>query len=708
MDTGKNIQYLLHPSSIALLGCSEKNVGGQTLKNLLSNGYAGKIYPVHPKNETVCGVKCYKSLAEIPGEVDCCLVALRSSLCEAAVDEMEAKGVRAAVFLASGFSEVGEEGRALQKRLTEKLQKSGIAACGPNCLGFINFHDNVLLYSAATDISGLKGPIGLVSHSGSICIAFQSAHRGVGYSYHISCGNEAGLSVPDYFRAMIEDEHTEIMVGFLEAIRDPEGLKEAAKLAVERNKPIIILKIGRSEIAQQTASAHSGALASAANVSDAFFRQNHILQVNSFDELNEACELLLRLKDVPLNGPAKVGMTAISGGQLGFCSDVAEEQGLTFANIGEEAKKRIRAALPDFATAKNPLDVTTALFDTDAYQECIRALAADPETGLLLICQDCEANMCEDEIALYRHIVKALCHVRGGIDKPMAVFSPLSAGLVSEYTELFAKHGIPLLQGACESMKAVSLYFQWMQSRAELAGAKDERTEEKIYVDLGMDRSLSERASKVVLPAYGIPVAADILADSKETAIAAAERIGYPVVMKIDSPDILHKTEAKVVRLGVSSKEETAQAYDELMANARAYDPSARINGVSVQEMVDRGVEMMLGMKRDQVFGPCVMVGVGGIFVEIFKDVSLRLAPVDHRTALEMVESLKGKALLYGARGAEPADVEALCDAIVRFSRLAYDNREQIAEMDINPLIVLGRGKGVKAVDGLIVRREEP
>ena len=224
MDTGKNIQYLMRPSSIALLGCSEKNVGGQTLKNLLSNGYAGKIYPVHPKNETVCGVKCYKSLAEIPGDVDCCLVALRSTLCEAAVDEMEAKGVRAAVFLASGFSEVGAEGRALQKRLTEKLRASGIAACGPNCLGFINFHDNVLLYSAATDISHLKGPVGLVSHSGSICIAFQSARRGAGYSYHISCGNEAGLSVPDYFRAMIEDEHTEIIVGFLEAVRDPDGL----------------------------------------------------------------------------------------------------------------------------------------------------------------------------------------------------------------------------------------------------------------------------------------------------------------------------------------------------------------------------------------------------------------------------------------------------------------------------------------------------
>jgi len=704
MDTGNNIKYLFSPSSIALLGCSESNVAGQTLKNLLSNGYKGKLYPVHPKNESVCGIKCYKSLADVPGSVDCCVVSLRSTLCEAAIDEMQAKGVKAAVFFASGFAEIGGEGRELQKRLTEKLRDSGIAACGPNCLGFINFHDNVLLYSAATDIAALKGPIGLVSHSGSICIAFQSARRGAGFSYNISCGNEAGLSVTDYFRAMIEDDKTEIIVGFLEAIRDPEGLKEVAKLAVERNKPIIILKVGRSEVAQQTASAHSGALASSADVSDAFFRQNHILQANSFDEVLEACELLLKLKNVPTNGSAKVAMTAISGGQLGFCSDVAAEQGLTFANIGEEAKARIRATLPSFATAKNPLDVTTALFDTDAYKECVRALASDPETGLILVCQDCEANMCDDEIALYRHIIQALCEVRDEIDKPLTVFSPLSAGVVQEYTDMFAQHGIPLLQGAHESMHAVSLYFQWMQFRKEVAEAKEAAASEKIPFDFGADRSLSERASKALLAAYGIPVAADILVDSKEAAVAAADQIGYPVVMKIDSADILHKTEAKVVKLGVASPEEVAAAYDELMANAKAYDPNARINGVSVQEMVSKGVEMMLGMKMDPVFGPCVMAGVGGIFVEVFKDVALRLAPVDKVTAMDMVESLKGKKLLYGARGAEPADVDALCDTIVKFSQLAYDHRDRIAEMDINPIIVLGKGKGVKAVDALIVQ----
>lgn len=705
MGIKENIKYLSDPKSIAILGCNETNPGGTTLKNLINNKYEGKLYPVHPKLEKVLGFPCYKSLADIPGEVDCCVVALRADLCEGVVDQMVAKGVKAAVFFASGFAETGAEGREMEKRLSAKLKEAGIAACGPNCLGFINFHKNVLMYSAATDISQLKGPVGIVSHSGSVCIAFQSAHRGAGFSYNISCGNEAGCGVADYFRMMVEDEHTEIIVGFLEAIRDPEALAEVAQLAVKKNKPIIILKNGRSEIAQATAAAHSGALAGSAAVTESFFEQNHILQVYSFDQLNETIELLLKLKNTPLTGPAKVAMTAISGGQLGYCSDAAADNHLDFAVINEETKARIAAALPGFATAKNPLDVTTALFDTDAYQECVSALSADPDTGMIMICQDCEGNMCADEIALYGHIVDALCTVSDTIETPVVVFSPFSTGLVPEYVEKFAKHNIPLLQGAESSMYAAYLYMKWLKFRADAAVESSHEEHKKIDIDLGKDHSLSERDSKAVLAAYGIPVSADILAKEKEEAVAAANKIGYPVVMKIDSPDILHKTEAKAVAIGVANEEQVRETFDRLVSNAKAYNAKARINGVSVQEMVDKGVEMMLGMKNDPTYGPTVMVGIGGIFVEVFKDAALRMAPVSKTAAMEMINSLKGKKLLYGARGAEYADVDALADALVKFSYLAKDYGDQISEMDINPIIVLGKGKGVKAVDGLIVQK---
>lgn len=695
----------MNPRSIALLGCSETNIAGTVLKNLQDAGYSGEIYPVHPKHKAVHGVKCYQTLADIPREVDVCVVGLRSSLVLSTVEEMHQKGVKGAVFFASGFAETGEAGRELEKQLKNKLAEYGIAACGPNCLGLINTHTNAIMYSAACDLSTVRGHIGLVSHSGSICIAMSSAARGPGFSYLISCGNEAGLTVADYFRAMLDDEHTEILAGFLETIRDPEGLAEVAKLALERNKPIVILKVGKSEVAQQTAAAHSGALASSSNVTDAFFRKHHIIQVNNFDELHEFSVLWMHLKEQVPPAVQTVALTAISGGQLGFCSDIAAEEGVSFGQIGEQTIARIASALPDFATPKNPLDVTTALFDTDDYKECVRALAADENIGLIAVCQDSEAKMCDEEIKLYSHIIDALAEVREEINKPMVVFSPLSVGLVPAFVQRLSQAGIPLLQGANASMHAVKAYLEWIDFRSKKAVETPCRPAKISLQFSNKGKSLSERESKELLAAYGIPVAGDQLVTSVDEAVNAADKMGYPVVLKVDSPDILHKTEAGIVRLNLGNADEVRTAYTEILERAKNYNPAARINGVSVQEMVDKGVEMMLGVKNDPTFGPTVMVGVGGIFVEVFKDYALRLAPVDTQTALEMINSLKGKKLLYGARGAEPCDVDALADALVKLSYMAYDHANEIQEIDVNPLIVLPGHRGAKAVDGLVVQK---
>ncbi|MDL2294141.1 acetate--CoA ligase family protein [Ruminococcaceae bacterium OttesenSCG-928-D13] len=287
----------------------------------------------------------------------------------------------------------------------------------------------------------------------------------------------------------------------------------------------------------------------------------------------------------------------------------------------------------------------------------------------------------------------------------MVIFSPLSNGLVPAFIQRLDQVGVPLLQGANESLRAVRLYFDWLAIRRRVADEKVEKAFTPIAFDFGADKSLSERASKKLLSAYGIPVAADELVQTAEEAVRAAEAIGYPVVMKVDSPDILHKTEAGIVRLGLQSADEVRAAYAEITANAKAYDSTARVSGVSVQEMVPKGVEILLGVKNDAIFGPSVMVGLGGIFVEVFKDYALRLAPLDEAAAMEMIDSLKGSKLLYGARGAQPADVPALADALVRLSRLAKDHADNIAEMDINPLIVLPKGQGVKAVDALVVQK---
>lgn len=700
-----NIQYLLAPKSIAILGCSPANAGGTTLQNLMRNGYAGKLYPVHPKNAEVFGLKCYPALADIPGEVDCCVIALNSGLILDALEQLHQKGVKACLMYASGFAELGAEGKALQAKISQKLREYGIAACGPNCLGLLNFHQGIAMYNASVDITGKAGPLGLVAHSGSACIAMTSAGRGIGFSTVVSCGNEAGLSVADYFRAMVEDENTRVMVGYLEAIRNPAALAQVAALAVQKGKPLIILKVGRSAVGQKTAAAHSGALASSTAVIDAFFRKNHILTAGSFDELFEMCEILLKLKDTPPKVDT-IGLTAISGGQLGFSSDIAEVEGVRFGEISEATKKNLADVLPGYATASNPLDVTTALFEPDTYRACIKALAADPAVGLVLVCQDCEIGLETHQTELYEGILKGLVQSAKEIDKPLAIFSPLGGGLHPALKKLADAGGVPLMQGANAAMHAVRALLCWTRYRQEAATPAGDAPEKRDF-DFGPDASLSERASKQLLLAYGIPAAGDELVQSEDEAVAAAGRMGYPVVLKVDSPDILHKTEAGIVRLGLADADAVRLAYREIIQNAKTYDAKARISGVSVQEQVPKGVEMMLGVKNDPAFGPAVMVGVGGIFVEVFKDVSLRLAPLDLATAHQMLAELKGVKLLQGARGAEAADMDALADAVVRLGHIAAAHADTIAEMDINPLIVLPKGRGVKAVDALVVQKTD-
>jgi acyl-CoA synthetase (NDP forming) len=696
---------LLNPRTIAILGCSENNTGGMVLKNLLFNKFHGELFPVHPRNDTVFGIKCFGSLDDIQEEIDVCVVALRNDLVLPSIEEMNRNGVKAAVFFASGFSEVGENGAKLEQEVADKLNEYGIVACGPNCLGLINLHNRSTLYSAAADLENSKGNIGLVSHSGSVCIALSGANRGVGFSFLVSSGNEVNLTVADYFRAMLDHDETHILAGFLETVRDPQQLGEVAMLAMKRNKPILVLKVGRSEIARLTAAAHSGALAGSSDFSDAYFLQNNILQVSTLDELLEACELFYYLKEQRVPETRKIAMTAISGGQLGYCSDIALEQGVEFADISQETRDRISAALPNFATAKNPLDVTTALFDAHAYKECLLALASDEEVGMLVICQDAEKGLSRGEIQLYGEIIKTICQVKREVNKPVVVFSPLASGLVQEFSDDLNKVGIPLLQGTRESFASIRLYFDWIKMKQQLHGNIIKPANNQIpKFDLGSSSTLSESESKRLLRHYGIGVAEDILVANPDDAILAARKLGYPVALKVDSPDIQHKTEARIVKLNVDSDDSVKKNYNEILRNAELYNPSARINGVSVQEMVPEGIELILGGKVDPVFGPAVLVGSGGIYVEVLKDYSLRLAPFKLEIAYEMIDSLKGKSILYGARGKQASDIDALAETLVKLSYLMADLRNEIRELDINPVLLHGKGEGLKAVDALVIK----
>lgn len=700
-----NIECLMNPRSIALIGCSENNMTGIALKNMLQAGYQGDIFPIHPKNTEVHGVRCYGSLMEIPTSVDACVVGLRGTLLPGIIEEMKGKGVKAAILYASGFSEIGEDGLALQRHVTTLLQDAGIAACGPNCLGLINLHSAATMYGADCDIREIVGKIGVVSHSGAVCVALASSPKTAGYSYLISCGSEAVVTMADYIKYMLHDKNTEVIFCFMETIRDAEGLKEAGALSRKLNKPVVILKTGKSVEAREVAMAHSGALASDSDLSDTFLKSNGFLLVDSIDEATEFCELFTYFSGYAKPRNAKIALTAISGGQLGFCSDVVKEVGLEFAKISPHTIDKISRVLPDFATAKNPLDVTTALFDVPAYKECLFALAGEESVDMVIACQDAEHKMCDDEVRLYKDIMKGLGEAGSEMDKPFFVFSPLSGGLHEELVNILKESNVPLLQGTHQSLRAAQLYFEWHKDSNEKDPSyRPGKKIDKIKRTCARNSNyLSEAESKRLLAEYGIETTVEVLTGTVEEAVKAASQIGYPVVMKLDSPDIPHKTEAGVVKLNIPDEASVRRSFEIIHNNAMKYDDKAHINGISVQEMVVGGHEIILGIKNDPILGPAVLVGLGGIFVEVFEDYALQMAPISKQQALEMIDSLRGSKLLKGFRKGSIADIEALADTLVRLSILAYDYRKEIAELDVNPLIVFEEGKGVKAVDALII-----
>lgn len=707
MAAFENIHSLMNPKSIAVVGCSENNIGGRVIQNLQrSSEYQGKIYPVNIKRDELFGLKCYKSLLDIPGHVDCCAISLRNTLVLQVVEEMHQKGIKACVIYSSGFSELGVEGQALQEKLVAKLREYNIAACGPNCLGLYNNYSGAFMWGdPVKDGNHGKGNIGIVAHSGAIALVISNSGRGLGFSSVISCGNEAGLTMGDFIRYFVDDEHTKVIVTFLETIRDPDDFADAVHLAHLKGKPVIACRVGRSETGQKTAAAHSGALATSTDIVDAYFAKHGVLQAFSIDEILEMSELMQRIGVKEFVG-SKVALLSVSGGLLSLSSDIAEDEGVKFAQISEATKEKLRDALPSFGTPNNPQDVPTGLFDLESYKSCIKAMDADPEVGMILICAETEAFLIEGQDYIYWDVVCAVSEIAGDLEKPIVVYCPLSGGLHPSLKNILHKANVPLLQGIQESMHAVDSYFKWASYQKTPNLGQEEVDSERRDFDFGEGTSLSESRSKELLKTYEIATPKEYLVDTEEDAISAANQIGFPLVMKVDSPDIPHKTEAKVVALGIADEEDVRSTFQKLVDNAALYDPEAVINGISMQEFVEGGVEMLVGVKNDPLYGPVVLLGMGGIFVELFKDYAMRLAPINLNQAYEMISELKGAQLLHGFRGSSEADIESLADLLVRVSHLAIYHKEKIGELDINPLKVLPKGNGVKAVDALVVLKD--
>ncbi|MHB8984512.1 MAG: acetate--CoA ligase family protein [Eubacteriales bacterium] len=706
--TGTDLGPLFFPRTIAIIGASADTLkpGGQPLNSLIKNKFPGEIYPVNPHHTEINGLKCYPSITTVPAGVDLAIVAVAAPFVSTALLECAKKGVKALILFSSGFAEVSEEGARLQQEIAEIAGKYGMSLCGPNCMGIFNALNNMTAGFTITELPGkLLVPhfIGLISQSGGFggVIYAAALERGIGITYLVSSGNEAILTFADYLSYMVKDSHTKVIGGYLEGVRDGRKLLQAAGEALAAQKPLLLIKTGRSRAAARAASSHTGAMVGSERVYSSFFRQKGVLRVESIEEFT-AILSLLATGLMPRGN--RVAIIATSGGGGVFLTDKCTEAGLDVVPLDGETRAALNTLLPGFASSANPVDITSQIIThPELLRKTFDIVANDPNVDMLILCHWAarreKANPPEE--------VADFC-VRSQKPAVVLVWGAEEAAL--EDVKYLRRRGVPAVREtdfAVRSLAALAFYNERVNfNRLHAGWTPDFLTDrERAAIILATKKPgdrLAESEAKEILRAYGISTTREGVAKSPDDAIRLAAKIGYPVALKIDSPDIPHKTEAGAVALDLYNPEEVRRAFDKVLNAARKYRPDARINGVLVQEMLKKGVEVIAGIGHDPVFGPTVLFGLGGIFVEALEDVSLRLPPLHGGDAREMVREIKGNRVLAGMRGRAPADEEAVADVLLKLSRLALDFPE-ISELDINPLFVYEKGDGAVAADALIV-----
>lgn len=702
-----DLRPLLEPASIAVVGASEHpGPGRQVLENLQQLGYEGDVYPVNPKYKQVLGRECYSSLNNVyqgGHRVEFVAILLGRNRILSVLQEAASIGVRAAWAFASGFAEAGPEGKALQHRLEHFCRQNQIAFCGPNCVGYLNPVAKVGTYSAPISPSLCPGRIGAVVQSGSICLALANSDRGLGYSLLVSSGNEAVVDSTDYISYMLEDSNTDVVLAFIEQFRRPNRFIEVACRARNVGKPIIVLKVGRSEMAKQAAITHTGALTGTDAVYDALFKKYGIIRVNSLDEMLETAAALVGLKG---NLPAgnKVGMITVSGGEIGLIGDLSEELDVEFPDWSTKAAQTFQEALPPYSNISNPLDAWGNGKVEQTYPPSMAAAAGEENIDLVVVSQDAPEGLAPAQVDQYAIVAQAAVDVAKKSGKPIVAISNLSGGLHPGLRRIFENGGVPLLQGTQEGLCAVHHVIDYAKFLQSCAVARLNTGERKGVDFLGHDtKILMEDEAKKLLSEYNIPCTREVLCHTVEEVVTAVTKTGYPVTLKVLSPEIPHKTEAGVIQLNIKDEATLRCAYQEIMENAIHFAPHAHITGLLVQEMVTGAVaETIVGISRDPDFGPVVVFGLGGTMVELFKDRALCIPPLTQAEAQEMISHTKSGRLLQGFQGRQAGDLPALIDVLVQVGKLATHWKDRIHALDINPLLVLPAGQGVVAVDALI------
>jgi acetyl coenzyme A synthetase (ADP forming)-like protein len=689
------LEAFFTPKSIAVIGASrsQEKLGYAVLNNIVESGFTGKVYPINPKADQILSLKAYPSVLEVPDPIDLAVIVVPHRWVQGALRDCGRKGILAVVVISAGFREAGVEGVDRERELVRTAQQFGIRLVGPNCLGVIDTYAPLnATFAAGTPP---KGPIGLMSQSGALGTAILDwalAGR-VGFSKFVSLGNKADVSEDDLLQAWVDDPDTKVILIYSEGLPDGHEFIRVAR-EVTRKKPVVAVKSGVTTAGSRAVTSHTGSLAGSEQAYQAAFRQAGVLRANSMEEL---FDYALGFAYQPLLKGDKIGIITNAGGPGILATDALARSGMQMARLSHETVIKLEKVLPEAASTANPVDVLGDAL-ADRYQAALDLVTRDPNVdGVLVIL----TPQVMTQVVETAHAVGRLAQQ---VDKPvLACFMGeyrISAGI-----DVLAEHDVPnypFPERAAAAFRAMHNYRR-LRERPELEIEHFDVDGDAVRWLLDMARQegrveIGDAEARAVLSAYGFRVARSEIATDPEEAVRLADQFGYPVVLKIASPDILHKTEVGGVKVGLGNPTDVRDAFELIVYRAQRYVPGAEIWGCLVQEMVPPGVEVLVGMNRDPQFGPLVTFGLGGIYVEVLKDVTFRVAPFSRWEAEEMLSEIRAHALLDGVRGEPPKDKEAIVETLLRINQMVTDFPE-ILELDINPLMVYERGRGAIPLD---------
>lgn len=695
------LSKFFNPNGVALIGASSnpKKLSYGILANMIQYGYRGNIYPVNPGNEEILNLKCYPDISKVPDPVELAVIILPAPQIPDIINACGIRGIKTVIVISGGFKELSTEGAELEASVLKIVKHYNMRLIGPNCVGTVDLFSGL----NTTFIKGLpeRGSIGFISQSGAVCggVVDYIMEKGIGFSHFISLGNEADITETDMMEYLSEDPNTQVIAIYAESIKDGRRFIDVAK-KVTSHKPVVMLKAGRSEAGARAVSSHTGSMAGSQSAYEAAFQQSGVLVAESIQDL---IDIAHGLATQPLPKGNHVVIITNAGGPAALASDSLSANSMCMNDLMSETKDNLRKKLVAAAQVGNPVDMLGGA-DASEYEMALSTILNDNKVDAAIVI------LVPQSLVNPANVADAIVKSKTTSQKPVIAVMMGDAS-ISDARKILEKNNIPLFifpESAGRTLGMMYRYYQWKNSPQDVQPQIDHINNDlsqKILAKLTHIHHLGEAATRPLLKSYGITTIAGEVATSVDDAKSIARKIGYPVVLKIVSPEIIHKSDSGGIRLGMTDDKSVSIAFDEMITHIHKIKPEANIEGILVEAMAPKGYEVIVGMKRDPSFGPLMMFGMGGVFVEIITDVAFCIAPLTIREAKNMIYQTKAGRMLSGLRGQEPSDIDAIVDTILRLSLFAMNN-PNIEEIEINPLLVLSRGNGVIALDARIILSE--